>query len=134
MLYVILTAIAAPVIGAIDFLWIGIIARGFYQEGIGHLFAASFNIPAAVAFYVVYALGLAVFVVVPAIEARSVVTAFTLGALFGFFAYAAYDLTNLATLRDWPLSVTFADMAWGAFLSAVVSAFTYSVATGLVGY
>lgn len=134
MLYAILTLIAAPLIGAIDFLWIGIIARGFYQEGIGHLFAASFNIPAAVAFYVIYAVGLAIFVVAPAIEARSVVNALIFGALFGFFAYAAYDLTNLATLRDWPLSVTFADMAWGAFLSSIVSALTYLVATGVVGY
>lgn len=102
----------------IDLLWIGVIAKPLYQQGIGHLMAEQPRLPVAVAFYLVYALGLTVF----AVASGSVTDwkgAALYGAMFGFFAYATYDLTNLATLRNWPLGLALIDMAWGTAVSAV---------------
>ena len=104
---------------ALDMLWLGVIAKSMYQTAIGHLMAEKPNIPAALVFYTLYALGLQVFAVTPqsvdAAWARSVV----MGALFGFFAYATYDLSNFATLRNWPIRLTIVDIIWGTVLSAV---------------
>ena len=104
---------------ALDMLWLGVIAKSMYQTAIGHLMAEKPNIPAALVFYPLYALGLQVFAVTPqsvdAAWARSVV----MGALFGFFAYATYDLSNFATLRNWPIRLTIVDIIWGTVLSAV---------------
>jgi uncharacterized membrane protein len=103
-----------------DVVWIGFVARDLYQQGIGHLMAASPRLDAALLFYAVYALGLLVFVIAPQAQLRSStwLSALWRGALFGLVAYATYDLTNLATLRDWPLQVALVDMAWGAFASS----------------
>jgi uncharacterized membrane protein len=84
----------------IDLPWLGIVAQPLYQQGIGHLMAPQFNLPAAIAFYLVYAAGLVYFAVH---GARGLRHAALRGALFGFVAYATYDLTNLATLRGWPV-------------------------------
>lgn len=104
---------------ALDMLWLGVIAKSMYQTAIGHLMAEKPNIPAALVFYTLYALGLQVFAVTPqsvdAAWGRSVV----MGALFGFFAYATYDLSNFATLRNWPIRLTIVDIIWGTVLSAV---------------
>jgi uncharacterized membrane protein len=108
----------AVVMVVLDLLWLGLIAKGVYQQGIGHLMAERPNVPVAVLFYLLYAAGLVVFAVLPtAAGAGWVKTALT-GALFGFFAYATYDLTNLATLKGWPLGVSLLDMAWGSTVSA----------------
>jgi uncharacterized membrane protein len=106
-----------------DGVWIGVVARDFYQQGIGHLMAASPRFDAASLFYVVYALGLLVFVIAPQAQMRSSTwhSAMLRGALFGLVAYATYDLSNLATLRDWPVQVAVVDMAWGAFASSCAS-------------
>jgi uncharacterized membrane protein len=110
---------AALVMVALDMLWLGAIARTMYQQAIGHLMAEHPNVPVAVAFYVLYAAGLMIFAIAPqAAEAewgRTVV----MGALFGFFAYATYDLTNLATLANWPMRLSLIDMTWGTMVSAV---------------
>lgn len=106
----------------LDLIWLGVIAMPLYQRGIGHLMAQPFNIPAAVVFYLVYALGLMLFAVLPHRHTAGVGHVMRTGALFGFFAYATYDLTNLATLRDWPLGLSILDMAWGTVISAVSSA------------
>lgn len=122
-----LYAIALCVFLAIDALWLGIIAKGFYKQQIGFLMRTNINVPVALLFYVLFAMGIVILVVMPAIESGSLTRAIFLGALLGFVAYAAYDLTNLATLKDWPIVVTLVDMAWGATLSAIVSAVTYTI-------
>ena len=106
---------------AIDLLWIGVIAKPLYQSGIGHLMAAQPNLAAALVFYLLFPLGLLLFAVLPTAGSGWGKTLAT-GALFGFFAYATYDLTNLATLKGWPLGLSLIDMAWGSLVSAVASA------------
>jgi len=102
---------------AIDMVWLRVIAIDWYKQGLGHLMAADVNFVAGGMFYLLFPVGLMVFAVVPQISAPWWRAA-AAGALFGFFAYATYDLTNLATLRDWPLSLSLIDMAWGALASA----------------
>lgn len=116
-----------------DLMWLGVVARSFYQEQMGHLMRADVNWTAAVAFYVVFVSGIVVLVVWPAIDRQSLTHALVLGALFGLVTYAAYDLTNLATLQGFPLKVAVVDLVWGMVLCATVSAVTYlSSAKGLV--
>ena len=104
---------------ALDLLWLGVVAKSFYQQGIGHLMAARPNIPVAVAFYALYAVGLVLFAVAPGGSTAGWSRTLAMGALFGFFAYATYDLTNLATLKNWPVGVALLDIAWGSLVSAV---------------
>ena len=107
------------VFGIVDFIWLGFIAKDLYRNGIGHLMAESPNWIAAVLFYLLFIIGLVFFAVSPALDAGQWQRAALYGALFGFFCYATYDLTNLATLRGWPVSIVVADLLWGAFVSAV---------------
>jgi len=107
---------------ALDMLWLGVVAKSAYQSGIGHLMAAQANVVAAGLFYLVYALGLSIFVLAPQADTPAWSTTVVKGALFGFFAYATYDLSNLATLRAWPVSLTLLDLAWGTTLSAACAA------------
>ena len=102
---------------ALDFLWLGVLAKTFYREALGPLMAPSVNFAAAGAFYLLYPIGLVIFAVLP--SNGEWLRALLLGALFGAFCYGTYDLTNLAILKDWPLSVTLVDIAWGAVVSAV---------------
>jgi len=106
----------------VDLPWITVIAKSMYREGIGHLMAENANLPAAVAFYLIYVFGLIWFGLAPHAMDPGVWRVAGSAALFGFVAYATYDLTNLATLRDWPLGLTLADLAWGPFVSAVSTA------------
>ena len=106
----------------LDMLWLGFIAKPIYQQGIGHLMADTPNVPVAVLFYALFGLGLVVFAVLPAGPAPSWGKTLGLAALFGFFAYATYDLTNLATLRQWPVGLSLIDIAWGTCISAVSAA------------
>ena len=112
---------------AIDLLWLGVVARGFYQEHMGHLMKPSVNWAAAVAFYLLFLVGLVVLVIWPAIQRESFAQAMLLGALFGLVTYAAYDLTNLATLDGFPLKVALVDLLWGTLLCATVSAVTFLI-------
>lgn len=121
--------IALPIFLALDALWLGLISRSFYKEQIGYLMKANVNWTAAFIFYLIFIGGLVVFVISPAIEKGSWMHALLLGALFGLVTYATYDLTNLATIKDWPLLVTMVDLIWGAFISAAVSILTYFVIT-----
>jgi uncharacterized membrane protein len=111
----------AAVMVVLDLLWLGLIAKGVYQQGIGHLMAERPNVPVAVLFYLLYAAGLVVFAVLPTAAGTGWAQTALTGALFGFFAYATYDLTNLATLKGWPLGVSLLDMAWGSTVSAAAS-------------
>ena len=113
-----------PVFFLIDMLWLGFIANRFYQDQIGHLLGPV-NWTAAIVFYLIYIVGILIFAVVPALEVGSWQRALVLGALFGFFAYATYDFTNLATLKDWPLVVVVVDVIWGAVLTGSVALGSY---------
>jgi len=106
---------------AIDMVWLGLVARSFYQQHLGFLMAPKVNWLAALAFYLLFIAGILVFVVVPGLKADSLRTTLVHAALFGLITYATYDLTNLATIRDWPLVVTVVDLVWGTVLTAAVS-------------
>lgn len=124
--------VALPVVFTIDMVWLGLVARNFYKDQIGFLMAPTINWTAAILFYLIFIVGLILFVISPALEKGSWIHALLFGALFGFISYAAYDLTNLATVKDWPLLVTIVDMLWGATLAASVSTATYLIATKFV--
>jgi len=100
-----------PLFFAIDMLWLGFIAKNFYQTRLQHLLSPEVNWPAAFSFYFIYIAGILFFAVRPGLEAASLGKACLYGALFGFFTYATYDLTNLATLREWPMAVVVVDIA-----------------------
>jgi len=123
-----LYAIALPVFFAIDMVWLALIARNFYQNQIGFLMKPNVNWPAAIIFYLLFLIGLVVFVIEPAMAKREWMQALVKGALFGLITYATYDLTNLATLKDWPFTVVWVDMIWGTVLAASVSVITYAIA------
>lgn len=125
--YVKMYLIAFVVFLVIDAIWLGLVAPRFYKAQIGHLMADSPNLVAALVFYLVFIVGVVYFVIAPAIEAESLSRAVVSGLLFGFVTYATYDLTNLATLRDWPITVTIVDLAWGSFLSTVMGTLTYLI-------
>lgn len=107
---------------AADLVWIGVVARGFYQRQIGHLMRPDVQWAPAVAFYLLYVAALVVFVAGPAAERQSVARAIGYGAFFGVAAYAAFDLTCLALFKEFPLRAALVDLAWGSLLSAGVSA------------
>jgi uncharacterized membrane protein len=106
---------------AIDAVWLALVARTFYRRYLDWLMAANPNWIAALAFYLLFVVGVLVFVVVPGVEDGSLRTTLLRGALFGLIAYGTYDLTNLATVKNWPLTITVVDMAWGTALSVAVS-------------
>jgi uncharacterized membrane protein len=112
----------------IDGIWLGLVARSFYVQQIGHMLRPSPNFGVAGLFYALYVVGVLVFVVFPAVNQGSWVAAALYGALFGLIAYATYDLTNLATLEGWPVVMSVADMVWGAALTATVATGGYFAA------
>jgi uncharacterized membrane protein len=105
----------------IDLAWLGLIAKSLYRKYLGSFLSDNVNWTAAIIFYLLYVVGISIFAIYPSVNKDSFVSAIVLGALFGFFAYATYDLTNLATLKDWPLTIVIIDIIWGAFLTAAVS-------------
>lgn len=113
---------------AIDLLWLGVIAGAFYRRALGHLLLERFNLAAAAVFYPIFLLGLVVLAIAPSVAAESWRRALALGALYGLCTYATYDLTNLATLRGWPVGVVVTDVAWGAALTGVSALAGYAVA------
>lgn len=130
-MFVKLYLIALPVFFAVDMLWLGLIAKGFYQKQIGFLMKPDVNWLAAIIFYLLFIAGLVVFVVQPAFEKKLFSEIVFKGVLFGLVTYATYDLTNLATVKNWPLMVTVVDLVWGMTLSTSVSAISYFIATKL---
>lgn len=103
-------------VAVLDYLWLRVIATSWYESGMAHVLAARPNLYAAAAFYLLYPVGVVIFAVAP--SGGDWTRALVLGALFGLFAYGTYDLTNLAVIRDWPVGLTFLDIAWGVFVSA----------------
>jgi uncharacterized membrane protein len=125
--YVMAYVATALVFLGIDYVWLSRVATRFYTENLGHLMLEKPNLPAAGLFYAVFAVGIVFFAVAPALKAESLGMAILWGALFGFFTYATYDMTNYATLRDWPFVVVAVDVAWGSFLSAISAAAGYGL-------
>jgi uncharacterized membrane protein len=116
---------AAAVFLAVDLLWLGVVARDLYRRHLGGFLADDVNWAAALVFYLLFIVGIFIFAVVPAAERESARHAVVMGALFGFFTYATYELTNLALMEGWPLPIVFVDIAWGATLTGT---------TALAGY
>lgn len=128
-MFIKLYALALPVFFAMDMVWLALIARNFYKNQIGFLMKPEVDWTAAIIFYLLFLVGLVVFVIEPAVEKKEWMMALGRGALFGLITYATYDLTNLATLKDWPFTVVWVDMIWGTVLAAGVSVITYTMAT-----
>lgn len=123
--YLKLYLVTIPVFFAIDLLWLGVVAKNLYQDNLAHLLRPTVNWPAALSFYFMYIAGIILFAVKPGLESASLAKAACWGALFGFFTYATYDLTNLATLRDWPIKIVVVDIAWGTLLCTLVASASY---------
>jgi uncharacterized membrane protein len=116
----------------VDMAWLGTMASRFYKPMLGDIAIAGVNLPPAVVFYAIYPVGLMIFAIDPALRAGSWLNALIYGALFGFFTYATYDLSNQATLRNWTFSLTAVDVVWGTFLGALTSAVTFWVISRLM--
>lgn len=115
----------------LDLVWLGVVARSFYQRHIGYLMRPDVQWLPAVLFYLIYVAALVVFVVQPAVEKQSLARAVLMGAFLGLAAYAAYDLTSLALIKDFPLIVAVVDLGWGMVLSAFVSGVAYTAGSGM---
>lgn len=118
MTYIIAYFATAFVFLLIDFIWLGKVATGFYKSQMGDLMADPVKLHIAAIFYCVYAAGIVYFAVKPALDEDKLILAAINGAIFGFLAYATYDMTNMATIRDWPIKMSIVDMAWGTVLTA----------------
>jgi uncharacterized membrane protein len=120
--------------GLLDAVWLSLMGPRLYRPTLGDILLANVNIPAAVAFYLIYPIGILVFATLPALKAGSVAPALLYAALFGALAYATYDLTNQATLRNWTLQLTLADIAWGATASGLAGAASHYVTRSAGGW
>jgi uncharacterized membrane protein len=122
----------AVVFLALDLFWLGLIAKNFYQKHLGRFFSDKVNWTAAIIFYFLFVLGTMIFAVYPGVAQDSLMRAMIFGVLFGLFTYATYDLTNLATLKDWPVPIVIVDIIWGMVLCGTISVFGFGVAKWLV--
>lgn len=120
-------AVMALTFLAIDIVWLGYVARSLYKEHLGPLMVENIDLGAATGFYLLYVLGVVVFVVMPALHSGGWQRAVMMGALFGLVAYATFDLTNLAVMKGYPATIAFIDMAWGAVLTATSAGLTTAV-------
>ena len=120
-----IAGVATIIFFAVDMVWLGLIAKKLYAKELKDFLSPKVNWPAAIIFYLIFILGLAFFVITPALDGLGLTYAIFAGAFFGFVCYSTYDLTNLATMKNWPLKITLIDLAWGAFISSAVSTITY---------
>lgn len=127
MKYLVQYGVVLVVFFTIDMVWLGVVAKGIYAKYLGYLMSPKVNWGAALLFYLLFILGLLVFVIQPALELKSVSDLLLKAALFGLVTYATYDLTNLATIKDWPVVITLIDLTWGMTLSVVVSGLSYFI-------
>ena len=110
---------------AIDLVWLLGLAKNLYRDQMGDLMASEPKLIAGLAFYLIYALGVCIFVIVPALSKQSWIYALQYGALFGLFCYMTYDLTNLAVIRNFPTQLALIDIAWGSFVTAISAGIAY---------
>lgn len=113
--------LTALVFFGIDIVWLGVVAQKLYQKYLGSFLSDQVNWTAAIIFYLLFIVGIFIFAIVPAHEKNSLQTAILFGVLFGFFTYATYDLTNYATLKDWPVQIVFIDILWGVILTGATA-------------
>lgn len=131
-LYVLSYIATAILFFACDAVWLSTAGNSLYRPLLGDLVLEKFNVAAAVVFYLIYVVGAVYFAIAPAVASGRWTTALANGALFGFFAYGTYDLTNQATLKGWPTTITIVDMCWGTVLTAVCAALGYVIANAIV--
>jgi uncharacterized membrane protein len=124
-------ALAALVVA--DMIWLGSMVGRVYRPTLGDILLSGVNLPPAIVFYLLYPVGVLIFAVAPALKNGSATGAIMYGALFGFFAYTTYDLSNYATLRNWTLQLTIIDIAWGTLLGAMTAAAGFVLATKVEG-
>lgn len=127
-MFIKLYLIALPVFFIIDMVWLGLVAKNIYRNHIGFLMKTSFNWTAAILFYLLFIAGIVFFVLLPAIDKKSFSYLVLAATLYGLMTYSTYDLTNLATIKDWPLLITIIDILWGTVLSVSVSLISYLIA------
>ena len=128
MLYAVTYAAIIVPFCLLDGVWLTVMGKLLYKPTLGDILLPTVNLPPAIAFYLMYPIGILVFAVMPALKTGSVTPALIYAALFGALAYATYDLTNFATMRNWTLQITLLDIAWGAFASAAAAAVSYYAA------
>jgi len=133
LFYTKLYLLTLPVFFAVDLLWLGVLARTFYRDNLGYILSPDVNWAAALSFYLLYIAGILYFAVAPALAEGSLGRALVNGALFGFFTYVTYELTNMATLPNWPLKVVVVDTLWGMALCTSVAAGSYLIGRWLSG-
>lgn len=123
--YIKLYLVTLAVFLVIDLVWLGLVARNFYRKYLGYIMSPSPNWLAAILFYLLFIAGILIFAVIPGMQSDSMGKTVLMGALFGLFTYATYDLTNHATIKDWPVIITIVDMIWGVILAASVSLISF---------
>jgi len=123
--YLVLYLIAVIIFFIVDMIWLGAIAKNFYKNNLKGFLRDTPNWYAAIIFYLAFIVGIIIFAVSPAIKNNSLLLAVLYGGLFGFFTYATYDLTNYATLKNWPFKIVIVDILWGIILTGIVSTLTY---------
>lgn len=129
--FAVVYCMTALVFFALDMFWLGVIARNLYVKHLGHLLAERVNWAAAIIFYALYIVGIILFAIEPGVRSDSSSRAVVWGVLYGFFTYATYELTNLALLKDWPVTIVFIDIAWGMILCGIAAAAGFWAATRL---
>ncbi|UCH73289.1 MAG: DUF2177 family protein [Rhodospirillales bacterium] len=127
MIYAKAYALTLVVFFGLDFLWLGLVARGFYASQLAHLIRDNVNFLAAGAFYLAYVAGIVFFAVAPALAEGSWRKALVSGVVLGLLAYGTYDMTNLATLKDWPVAMSLVDMVWGGFVTGAAALAAYGL-------
>jgi len=127
MKYILLYIATLIVFFLIDLVWLGVISKSLYKNEIGHLMADQAKIIPALVFYLLYVIALLILAVIPGLKESTFIKTLLFSSLLGFISYGTYDLTNFATLKDWPVMIVFIDMAWGTFLTASVGSLSYVV-------
>lgn len=127
MIYIKNFLITFIVFMTIDLIWLGVVAKKLYNKYLGYIMAKNINWLAAIVFYVIFVIGLLIFVIYPALAKDSIQHLILYGMAYGFVTYATYDLTNLATLKDWPIQITIIDLIWGTTLSTLTAYFSYLI-------
>jgi uncharacterized membrane protein len=132
LFYLKLYLLTVPVFFIIDLIWLGVVAKGFYQKNLGYILSTQVKWTAAIIFYLIYIVGILIFAVLPGLAKDSLRHATLWGGLFGFFTYATYELTNLALLKDWPINIVFVDILWGVVLCSAVASLSFIIAKWLL--
>lgn len=130
--YLKLYALTVPAFFTIDLIWLGVLAKGFYQKNLNSLLSPNVNWVAAIIFYLIFIAGILIFAVIPAVAKDSWRHAVLWGALFGFFTYMTYELTNLALLKNWPLNIVIVDILWGVALCTAVATISFYIGKWLL--